>query len=92
MLFELVIPEIILAAISQKLSEARRGRFGDMTEALRDFGAREIAVVAFIAVTSIAYMHGHFLGALCLAPTRCRLGPSHQKSLTICFEAPRAVR
>jgi len=23
---------------------------------------------------------------------RCRLGPSHQKSLTICFEAPRAVR
>lgn len=68
MLFELVIPEIILAAISQKLSESQRGRFGDMTEALRDFGLKEMAVVAFIAVTSIAMMHSHFLGALCLAP------------------------
>mmetsp|Transcript_72976 Transcript_72976/g.207986 ORF Transcript_72976/g.207986 Transcript_72976/m.207986 type:complete len:170 (-) Transcript_72976:490-999(-) len=85
MLFELVIPEIILAAISQKLSEARRGRFGDMTEALRDFGAREIAVVAFIAVTSIAYMHGHFLGALCLAPTDAD-GGGGLLSLSACCE------
>ena len=67
MLFELVLPEIVLAILSQKF--AKRGEFGDMTQALqRTSKMKNMLITAFTAVTTVCYMHMYFVEALCPAP------------------------
>eukprot|EP00618_Florenciella_parvula_P017442 CAMPEP_0119465102 /NCGR_PEP_ID=MMETSP1344-20130328/386_1 /TAXON_ID=236787 /ORGANISM="Florenciella parvula, Strain CCMP2471" /LENGTH=701 /DNA_ID=CAMNT_0007497343 /DNA_START=366 /DNA_END=2470 /DNA_ORIENTATION=+ len=67
MLFELILPEIVLAILSQKW--AKQGEFGDMTQALRRTSTMQnMLITGFTAVATASYMHMYFIEALCPAP------------------------
>ena len=65
-LFEAIIPEVIIAVVSQRWS--REGKFGDVTAALKSFDRSHLLVVAFVVVIWITDTHWNALSALCAAP------------------------
>ena len=67
MVFEVIVPEGLIAALSQRW--ARRGRFGNVTEVLETFGRQQLLVVAILTICSITMMQYAILrNALCPAP------------------------
>mmetsp|Transcript_47831 Transcript_47831/g.133096 ORF Transcript_47831/g.133096 Transcript_47831/m.133096 type:complete len:82 (+) Transcript_47831:1561-1806(+) len=66
MIFEVLVPEVMIATLSQRW--AQRGRFGNVTEALDTFDREQLLVVAFVAVGFITATHGMCVAALCPAP------------------------
>ena len=67
MVFEVIVPEGAIAVLSQRW--ARRGRFGNVTEALENLDRNQTLVVAFVAIGFIMFFHGYFVSAsMCVAP------------------------
>ena len=61
------MPEGAIAVLSQRW--ARRGRFGNVTEALENLDRNQTLVVAFLTIAFIMYVHFSFMGtSMCMAP------------------------
>ena len=70
MLFEVVIPEGLIAYVSQVLS-IRLGehRFGNMIEALsQNFGYHNMAIITFVTITTVATVQYQLVQSLCPTP------------------------
>lgn len=85
MAFEVIVPEGVIATLSQQ--SAQPGRFGNVTEALDSFTRQQILMVGYLAVVFIARWHWDVLKTMCVGP-RDVAGGGGLLSISACCPKP----